>query len=117
MADSHELFEKHGVGLWLVHHGELRELVGFCGFLVIPSISVQPQLVYAVLERWTGRGYATEIVCAAIEEARKNADFSGTLASADTVNAASFQILAKLGFSRVETQQGGCGDMQIIGVD
>lgn len=114
IADSRELFKAHNVGLWLVHHGELREIVGFCGFLVIPSISDEPQLVYALLKRWTGQGYATEMACAAIEEARTNSDFSGILASVDTVNTASAQILKKLGFSLVETQQGAFGDMQIM---
>ena len=114
VVHSRQLFERSGIGIWLVHHGQLQHLMGFCGFLAIPSISDEPQLVYALLERWTGQGYATEMARAAIEEARQNAGFSGFLASVDTVNAASLQILKKLGFSHVETQQGAFGDMPIM---
>lgn len=117
VADSRELFKTCNVGLWLVHHRGLRDIVGFCGFLVIPSISNEPQLVYALLERWTGQGYATEMARAAIEEARASSDFGGVLASVDTVNTASVQILEKLGFSLIETQQGAFGDMQVLRKD
>jgi hypothetical protein len=32
----------------------LRRLVGFCGFLEIPSVHPEPQLVYALSQRYTG---------------------------------------------------------------
>src|SRR5687767_6998798 len=58
VRDSAALFERRGVGLWLVHDRETGEVVGFCGFLEIPSMYPQPQLVYAMFERFTGLGYA-----------------------------------------------------------
>ena len=113
---SRELFNQRGYGIWLVHEDKSHQLMGFCGFLVIPSITDEPQLVYALLERWTGQGYATEMAQAAIEEARKTSS-NGILASVDAINAASYQILRKLGFIVVETQQGAFGDMLILRID
>ncbi len=36
--ESQALFERRGVGLWLVTDRTTHEVVGFCGFLEIPSI-------------------------------------------------------------------------------
>ena len=48
IQESERLFERRGVGLWLAYgKGEAPALVGFCGFLEIPSIPLEPQLVYA----------------------------------------------------------------------
>jgi ribosomal-protein-alanine N-acetyltransferase len=84
-------------------------VVGFCGFLVIPSIHPEPQLVYALTERFTGRGYATEMASAAIAQARAQPGFHTLQASADEVNAASVRILRKLGFQQTGTQPGAFG--------
>jgi hypothetical protein len=59
VRDSTGLFERRGVGLWLAHQRETGDVVGFCGFLDLPSMHPQPQLVYAMFERCTGQGYAT----------------------------------------------------------
>src|SRR5262245_27804765 len=59
--DSRDLVRRRGVGLWLAHGRDTGELVGFCGFIEIASLHPQPQLVYAIFERFTGIGYATEM--------------------------------------------------------
>jgi RimJ/RimL family protein N-acetyltransferase len=114
VRDSQALFERRGVGLWLVHQRQTRELVGFCGFLVIEATCPEPQLVYALLERFTGRGYATEMARAAIAHARRQPGFEEILASVDRVNAASCRVLEKLRFERVETRQGAFGDVFLL---
>lgn len=76
----------------------------------MPSVCPGPQLVYALQERFTGRGYATEMARAAIDHARSSG-FSEIIASVDAVNAASVRVLEGLGFERAETLQGAFGDM------
>ncbi len=109
IRDSRELFERRGVGLWLVEDVASGALVGFCGFLELPDLHPEPQLVYALLERFTGRGYATEMGQTAIDQARTQPGFEEIVAGVDEVNAASVRVLEKLGFEQVSTLPGAFG--------
>jgi RimJ/RimL family protein N-acetyltransferase len=113
IRDSQILFGRRGVGLWLVTD-HAKALVGFCGFLEFPSIHAEPQLVYAMLERFTGQGYATEMARASITHARAQPGFAQVFASVDAVNVASCRVLEKLGFEPVATQQGSFGDLHVL---
>lgn len=112
--DSQALFERRGVGLWLVRQKTSNELVGFCGFLVLPSVNPEPQLIYAMFERFSGNGYATEMAQASIGYARENAGFDRIIASVDEINIASVRVLEKLGFQHLSTQQGSFGNMLLL---
>lgn len=114
VRESQELFERRGVGLWLVTDNTTDELVGFCGFLEFPSIHPEPQLVYALGERFSGNGYATEMARTSVARARGQPGFAQVVASVDEVNAASLRVLEKLGFERVATQQGSFGRMFVL---
>jgi RimJ/RimL family protein N-acetyltransferase len=94
-----------------------NELVGFCGFLVLTGVHSEPQLVYAMLQKFTGRGYATEMARASIAEARKQQGFNQVIASVDEENSASLRILEKLGFKRLQTLQGAFGNMFLLSLD
>ncbi len=85
VRDSMALFERRGVGLWLVREGASGAVAGFCGFLEMPAIDPEPQLVYALLERFTGRGYATEMARVSIAQARSQASFAEIVAAVDGV--------------------------------
>jgi [ribosomal protein S5]-alanine N-acetyltransferase len=111
---SQTLFAQRGVGLWLVHDKTTGELVGFCGFLIFPSLHPEPQLVYAMLERFTGRGYATEMGRSSIAHARRQPGFDEIIAGVDEVNAASVRVLEKLGFERIDVQQGHFGNTFLL---
>src|SRR5205814_2225765 len=87
----------------LRHRGAL---IGFCGFLVLPEVHGEPELVYAMRERFAGRGYATEMARAAIAEARGRGALSEIVASVDAINADSVSVLKKLGFQHVDTRPG-----------
>jgi ribosomal-protein-alanine N-acetyltransferase len=114
---SQSLFDRRGVGVWLVNRKFTEELIGFCGFVDIASVHPEPQLVYAIFQRFTGMGYATEMACASIVEARKHEGFATIVASVDEVNAASLRILDKLGFMRIATLQGAFGNMFLLRLD
>jgi [ribosomal protein S5]-alanine N-acetyltransferase len=96
--DSQALFARRNVGLWLVDESATGALIGFCGFLELPSVHPEPQLVYALLEAFTGRGYATEMGHTAITHARMEAGFSDIIGAVDEPNVASIRVLEKLGF-------------------
>jgi ribosomal-protein-alanine N-acetyltransferase len=113
VLESEGLFKRRGVGIWMVSDLATNELVGFCGFLEIPRIHPEPQVVYAMFERFSGYGYATEMACTSIAHARRSG-FAEIFASVDEVNAASLHILQKLGFERVTTQQGSFGNMHVL---
>jgi ribosomal-protein-alanine N-acetyltransferase len=108
VRNSLSLFERRGVGLWLAYDGT-GDLVGFCGFLEIPSLHQQPQLVYALSERFTGVGFGTEMARACAVEARRLPGFATIVASVDEVNVASVRVLEKVGFRTVTTHQGKFG--------
>lgn len=114
MRDSEAGFEARGLGLWLVHDRTTDELVGFCGFLVLPSIHPEPQLVYAMLEQFSGKAYATEMARVSIAHARKQAGVTEIFTSVDEINAASLRVLEKLEFERIGTQTGSFGNMFLM---
>jgi RimJ/RimL family protein N-acetyltransferase len=113
MRESQALLERRGVTIWLAQDKASGEVVGFCGFWVAPSF-VEPQLLYALRERWTGRGLATEMARAAIAHARSTAGFDEIVADADEVNAASLRVLEKLGFERVGVRPGAFGSVLLL---
>jgi RimJ/RimL family protein N-acetyltransferase len=114
VLDSEHLFERRGVGIWMVTQLTTNELVGFCGFLEILRIHPEPQVVYAMFERFSGMGYATEMARTSIVYARRQPGFAEIIASVDEANAASLHILEKLGFERAATQQGSFGNMFVL---
>jgi [ribosomal protein S5]-alanine N-acetyltransferase len=113
-SESQALMERRGVGIWLARLGTSGEVIGFCGFMEIPSVDPEPQLVYALYGRFTGNGLATEMARASITHARKQPGFKGIIASVDEVNAASRHILEKLGFETVSIQKGSFGNMFVL---
>jgi RimJ/RimL family protein N-acetyltransferase len=114
IQSSQVLFERRGVGIWLAQDKTNEELVGFCGFVEFPTMHPEPQLIYAMFERFSGKGYATEMAQTAIAEARKQAGFRVIIAGVDEVNAASLKVLDKLGFTKFSTQEGHFGDMFLM---
>jgi RimJ/RimL family protein N-acetyltransferase len=114
---SLSLFDRRGVGLWLAHDKEAGALVGFCGFLEIPAADPEPQLVYALFQRYTGRGYATEMAEASIAEARRHDGFDTIAADVDEINVASAWVLEKLGFRRISVRTGSFGQSFQMSLD
>lgn len=114
IAESAALFERRSVGLWLVHERTDDALVGFCGFLQFPAVEPEPELVYALFARHSGRGYATEMARASIAYARTRAGFGDIAAAVDEVNAASLRVLQKLGFERYGSRPGAFGPTLLL---
>ena len=113
VQESRALFESREVGIWLAHDKTTDELVGFCGFRIAPSFP-EPQLLYALRERWTRQGLATEMARAAVAQARTLPGFAEIVAAADEVNVRSVRLLEKLGFERIGTTPGAFGDILLF---
>jgi RimJ/RimL family protein N-acetyltransferase len=107
------LFERRGVGTWLAFERSTNELVGFCGF-ENASGRPEPHLVYAVFERFTGKGFATEMARASIARARTEPGFAEIVADVDEINGASVRVLEKLGFERIAVQSGAFGNLLLL---
>jgi RimJ/RimL family protein N-acetyltransferase len=114
ILESVRSFQQRGIGIWLVREAISSELVGFCGFLQIIPDHSEPQLVYALLERFTGCGYATEMARTAIKVAVEDAHFTTIYASVDACNVASVRVLQRIGFDKQLTVQGAFGPMFML---
>ena len=113
VQESRALFESREVGIWLAHDKTTDELVGFYGFRIAPSFP-EPQLLYALRERWTRQGLATEMARVAIAQARTQPGFAEIVAAADEVNVRSVRLLEQLGFERIGTTPGAFGDILLF---
>ncbi len=102
---SDALFDTHGVGLWLVQLD--GEAIGFAGFHRFDALSMEPQLLYALAGRYTGRGYGREAAAAVMAEAQ---GFRRVVAAVDAPHRASQRVLDALGFARAGRVPGSFGD-------
>ena len=116
IAASNRLFGARGVGLWLLfENAGTGAPIGFVGFVDFSggggfeAFGGEPQLVYALREEATGRGYATEAARACIDHAREHAGFTAICAAVDEPNQGSVRVLEKLGFERCGQQPGAFG--------
>lgn len=99
-----------GGGLWLLEEKERRgQPIGFAGFWVFEEIGPEPQLLYALLEAHTGRGYAGEAAEALISFARTHGGLGTIVSAVDAPNLASLRVLERLGFVRVGELPGAFG--------
>ena len=76
---------------------------------VFQDIAPQPQLIYALVESSTGKGFATEAAGAVLSLVRAQRQQSTVLASVDEANVASSRVLHKLGFHPTRSVAGELG--------
>ncbi len=115
LALSDETFEEFGIGLGLVYEtGEREHAIGFAGFKVFDDLQPDPQLLYALLEPFTGRGYATELTLGLIEHVRSEHGFGTVFSAVDEPNTASLRVLEKCGFHRWGLVVGAFGEILLM---
>lgn len=98
-----------GVGMWLLHALDRTTPIGFAGYARLDGAGAPRELVYAVRASHTGRGFAREAAVALIDFAREHCGQGDVLAAVDEPNAASIQVLARLGFECTGTTPGAFG--------
>lgn len=96
IADSERDFTKIGGGLRLIVFNESGETIGLAGLRIFFD-EPQPQLLYALLPEWTGKGLATEAARKVIDDAFSRLDFKYLDASFDAPNNDSQKVAERLG--------------------
>jgi [ribosomal protein S5]-alanine N-acetyltransferase len=91
-------YREHGFGLWLAELKATREPIGICGLVKRQGLA-DPDIGYALLARFAGRGYATEAAAATLTFARKTLGLSKIVAITTPSNAGSIAVLRKIGLS------------------
>jgi RimJ/RimL family protein N-acetyltransferase len=110
LAAGDALFAERHVGLWLAAVPEQPAApLGFCGFIRFPETGPEPQLLYALLQPFTGQGFATEMATALVDYVRANTAAREIISAVDEPNAASYRVLEKIGFERTHTTPGMFG--------
>ncbi len=87
----------NGFGLYRVQVKASGEAAGLCG-LVKRATLPDPDLGYALLPGFCGRGYAAEAAAAVMADARARLCLGRILAITDPRNIASIRVLEKVGF-------------------
>jgi ribosomal-protein-alanine N-acetyltransferase len=98
-----------GLGMWLLYAREGAEALGFAGFLRADGADSPLELVYALRQPHTGRGYAREAAVALIDWAREHCGQGDIVAAVDEPNLASSTVLTAVGFERTGSVPGAFG--------
>lgn len=93
------VFREHGVGLWVVEEHSTGSPIGLCGLIVRAGLEF-PDLGYAFLSAYRGRGYALEAARATVSFARSDLGVSTLCAITHPDNQRSARLLENVGFSR-----------------
>ena len=89
-------FAEGGVGLFGLRRRGTRGLIGFCGLFVIGEVG-EPEMAYALLPPWWGRGLATEAARTVARHALGAAGLRRVIVATDGANAASTRVIGRLG--------------------
>ena len=92
-------YRDHGHGLYLVAGRDTLEPMGMCG-LVRRDYLDAPDLGYAFLPEFVGRGYASEACAAVLDHGRRDLGLARFLAIVSPGNRRSTGLLERLGFGR-----------------
>jgi RimJ/RimL family protein N-acetyltransferase len=92
-----ESYQRHGFGLYLVELKDKKVPIGMCGVLKRESLP-DPDLGFAFLPQYWGKGLAFDAASAVLQEARDKFKLIRILAITNPDNDASIKLLAKLGF-------------------
>lgn len=95
-------YARHGFGLLCVELRRGGAPIGICGLLK-RDVLVDPDLGFAFLPDYWGRGYAQEAAQAVLAAARDRLGLRRVAAITQPDNAASIRLLEKLGFAGQDT--------------
>jgi RimJ/RimL family protein N-acetyltransferase len=86
-----------GFSLYVAELNDGHIPIGLCGLLKRDYLE-DPDLGYAFLPQYWGQGYANEAASAVLQYAKEELSITRILATTDTDNQPSMQLLEKLGF-------------------
>lgn len=91
------LYEDYGYGPYRVSLKDSGDAIGICGLFRRDGLD-DPDIGYATLPEYCGKGYASEAGRAVIEHARTALGLERVIAIISPENAASIGLIGKLGF-------------------
>ena len=91
------LYEEYGYGPYRLALKGSGDAIGICGLFRRDGLD-DPDIGYATLPEFCGRGYAFEAACAVIEHTQSVLGFERLIAIISSDNAASIGLIGKLGF-------------------
>lgn len=98
IAVTQNHFKQWGYGLWVVSRHIDNKPMGLCG-LVNRGIFNSPDLGFALLEEFRGKGFVGEAATAVLQRAHSHHKFTSISALAHRQNTASCNVLNRLEFS------------------
>ncbi len=98
---------KNGFCRWKIVEKSSGEIIGSCGFGKLAETE-EIELGYLLARKFWGKGYATEIAKAVFDYGFDKLNFREIIALTDLENAASQNVLEKIGFAKrgIETYKG-----------
>jgi RimJ/RimL family protein N-acetyltransferase len=91
------LYEDYGYGPYRVSLKDSGDAIGICGLFRRDGLD-DPDIGYATLPEYCGKGYASEAGRAVVEHARTALGLERVIAIISPENAASIGLIGKLGF-------------------
>ena len=104
IAGVRESYAKNGFGLWRAALKATDEPVGLCGLVKRASLPV-PDVGYALLEPFWGRGFATEGAAATLKYGLGALGLPVIAAITSQANAGSIAVLEKIGMTYLGLRQ------------
>jgi RimJ/RimL family protein N-acetyltransferase len=101
-----------GKGFWITALRESAEPIGICGIIKRDALEL-PDLGFALLEQYWGKGYAREASETTITYARESLGLAELLAISNPDNIRSHTLLARLGFVREGTTESPDGETSV----
>ena len=95
-------YEQNGYGLWLVETKENKIPIGMCGIIHRTELE-NPDIGFAFLPDFTGKGFAFEIASATINFAKERLKLPVILGITVSYNVNSIQLLTKIGMRFIKT--------------
>lgn len=90
------MYREHALGLYRVERSEDGQVVGMCGLLVRDELP-DPDIGFALLPEYWGRGYAVEAAAATLADGRDRLGLGRIVAITSLDNEASRRVLERLG--------------------
>jgi len=108
-------YAKHGYGLYRVDLKENGEPIGICGLLKRDTLD-DVDIGFALLEKFRGRGFATESAAAVMEYGRGALGLERIVAITSPDNDASIRVLGKIGlrFDKMIRMPGSSEDTRLF---
>ena len=106
-------YQKHGFGLCLVERKEDGKGIGMCGLLQRETLD-HPDIGFAFLPDYNGRGYAFEIASATLHHAKEKSGLTRISAITLPGNARSINLLEKMGMKYVRDFSFPNSDEQLL---